>query len=193
MPDVLLARGRCVHPSPCAAAGGDGDDDDDAAGAGDGKATADGIARAHHKVSEEQEDDELVQAALSSRATIRLQHQPSIVVGGTMRDYQLEGLNWMINLHDNGINGILADEMGLGKTLQSISLLAFLRESRNIKGPHLVIVPKSTIGNWYREFGRWCPTFKALRLLGDKEQRTSQQSMSWRGACVQATTTVISW
>jgi hypothetical protein len=62
--------------------------------------------------------------------------------------------------------------MGLGKTLQSISLLAFLRESRNIKGPHLVIVPKSTIGNWFREFGRWCPTFKALRLLGEKEERT---------------------
>ena len=71
-----------------------------------------------------------------------------------------------------GINGILADEMGLGKTLQSISLLAFLRESRDVKGPHLVIVPKSTIGNWHREFGRWCPTFKALRLLGDKETRT---------------------
>jgi hypothetical protein len=38
----------------------------------------------------------------------------------------------MINLHDNGINGILADEMGLGKTLQSISLLAFLCESRKV-------------------------------------------------------------
>ena len=45
-----------------------------------------------------------------------------------MRSYQLEGLNWMIKLHDNGVNGILADEMGLGKTLQSISLLAYMKE-----------------------------------------------------------------
>ena len=35
-----------------------------------------------------------------------------------MRDYQIRGLNWMISLAENGINGILADEMGLGKTLQ---------------------------------------------------------------------------
>ena len=59
-----------------------------------------------------------------------------------MHPYQLEGLNWMIKLHDHGINGILADEMGLGKTLQTISMLAYLRESRGVKGPHLVVVPK---------------------------------------------------
>jgi hypothetical protein len=147
-------------------------------GAGDDGVGDDGVARAHHKVSEEQEDDALVQAALDSRATVRLQQQPSLIVGGTMRDYQLEGLNWMINLHDNGINGILADEMGLGKTLQSISLLAFLRESRKIRGPHLVIVPKSTIGNWHREFNRWCPAFKVLRLVGDKDTRAGLVSAS---------------
>lgn len=28
-----------------------------------------------------------------------------------MRDYQVCGLNWMISLYENGINGILADEM----------------------------------------------------------------------------------
>ena len=28
-----------------------------------------------------------------------------------MRDYQIRGLNWMISLYENGINGILADEM----------------------------------------------------------------------------------
>lgn len=43
-----------------------------------------------------------------------------------MRDYQIRGLNWMISLYENGINGILADEMGLGKTLQTISLLGYL-------------------------------------------------------------------
>jgi SWI/SNF-related matrix-associated actin-dependent regulator of chromatin subfamily A member 5 len=48
-----------------------------------------------------------------------------------MRQYQLEGLNWMIRLQENGVNGILADEMGLGKTLQSISILVYMQEYQN--------------------------------------------------------------
>ena len=62
-----------------------------------------------------------------------------------MREYQVEGLNWMISLYENGLGGILADEMGLGKTLQTISLLAWLLGSKGINGPHLVLVPKTTI------------------------------------------------
>jgi SWI/SNF-related matrix-associated actin-dependent regulator of chromatin subfamily A member 5 len=46
----------------------------------------------------------------------RLQVQPSILTGGTLREYQLQGLNWLIHLYDNGINGILADEMVRGPT-----------------------------------------------------------------------------
>jgi ATP-dependent DNA helicase len=42
--------------------------------------------------------------------------QPKLVTGGTMRKYQLEGLQWLVSLYMNGLNGILADEMGLGKT-----------------------------------------------------------------------------
>ena len=45
------------------------------------------------------------------RAGHRLMVQPSVVKGGTMREYQMQGLNWLIHLYDNGINGILADEM----------------------------------------------------------------------------------
>lgn len=55
---------------------------------------------------------------------------PTFIVNGKLRDYQLRGLNWLILLYENGINGILADEMGLGKTLQTISLLGYIR---NIK------------------------------------------------------------
>lgn len=44
---------------------------------------------------------------------------------------------------------------GLGKTLQTISLLGYLREFRGITGPHMVIVPKSTLHNWLNEFKRW--------------------------------------
>ena len=42
--------------------------------------------------------------------------------------YQVEGLEWMLSLYNNDLNGILADEMGLGKTIQTISLFAYLME-----------------------------------------------------------------
>ena len=61
--------------------------------------------------------------------------------------------------------------MGLGKTLQTISLLAYLRESRGVRGPHIVIVPKSVVGNWIREFKKWCPCIKAIRMGGTKDER----------------------
>ncbi|KAF8182440.1 hypothetical protein K438DRAFT_2166285 [Mycena galopus ATCC 62051] len=52
--------------------------------------------------------------------------QPALVTGGRLKDYQLEGLQWMVGLHEQGISGILADEMGLGKTLQTIAFAAHL-------------------------------------------------------------------
>lgn len=55
-----------------------------------------------------------------------IDRQPSILQGGVLTKYQIEGMNWMIQLYENGINGILADQMGLGKTIQTISLIAFL-------------------------------------------------------------------
>ena len=63
--------------------------------------------------------------------------QPKML-NATLKHYQLEGLRWIANLYNNGINGILADEMGLGKTVQSIALLAHLAENKNLWGPFLV-------------------------------------------------------
>ena len=44
--------------------------------------------------------------------------QPRLMTGGVMRGYQVDGVQWLISLYENGLNGILADEMGLGKTVQ---------------------------------------------------------------------------
>jgi len=82
--------------------------------------------------------------------------------GGKLKDYQLNGLNWLINLFENGVNGILADEMGLGKTIQTISLIAYLKEFRKIHGPFLIIGPKSVMGNWFREFQYFLPETRIL-------------------------------
>jgi SWI/SNF-related matrix-associated actin-dependent regulator of chromatin subfamily A member 5 len=65
-----------------------------------------------------------------------------------MREYQLEGLQWLVAKFDHGINAILADEMGLGKTLQTISFLAALKWERHVSGPHLVVVPLSVMSSW---------------------------------------------
>ncbi|KAG6612213.1 Chromatin-remodeling complex ATPase chain [Phytophthora cinnamomi] len=107
----------------------------------------------------------------SRHVGVRLTKQPSVIKFGTMRAYQLEGLSWMINLAHQGINGILADEMGLGKTLQTISVLAYFYEFENVTGPHIVLVPKSTLSNWLAEFERWCPSLRAVKFHGNKEER----------------------
>lgn len=72
----------------------------------------------------------------------------------------------MIHLYEHGLNGILADEMGLGKTIECISLIAFLREYKNIQGKFLVVVPKSCVGNWIKEFAKWLPDANVVNLIG---------------------------
>ncbi len=129
------------------------------------------------RMQEAEEDAILVkqQQSRESADPVRLTAQPSNIAFGTMRAYQLQALNWLIRLHDIQCNGILADEMGLGKTLESISLLGYLKESRGIRGPHLIIVPKSTSGNWMRELGRWCPSLTTFLFHGTKEERVEMK------------------
>lgn len=91
--------------------------------------------------------------------------QPRLLKNCTLKPYQLEGLNWLITLYENGLNGILADEMGLGKTVQSIALLAFIYEM-DTKGPFLVTAPLSTLDNWMNEFGKFAPDLPVLKYYG---------------------------
>ncbi|XP_043096040.1 probable global transcription activator SNF2L1 isoform X1 [Puntigrus tetrazona] len=127
-----------------------------------------------HRRTEQEEDEELLsESRKAANVLVRFEESPSYVKNGALRDYQIRGLNWMISLYENGINGILADEMGLGKTLQTIALLGYLKHYRNIPGPHMVLVPKSTLHNWMNEFKRWVPTLKAVCLIGDKDERAA--------------------
>jgi len=71
-----------------------------------------------------------------------------MLVGGTLKNYQIKGLEWMISLYNNKLNGILADEMGLGKTIMTISLFTYLIEKKSNFGPFLIVVPLSTLSNW---------------------------------------------
>ncbi|KAI2867276.1 hypothetical protein CBS76997_7253 [Aspergillus niger] len=96
--------------------------------------------------------------------------QPNMLTA-KLKEYQLKGLNWLVNLYEQGINGILADEMGLGKTIQSISVMAYLAEVHNIWGPFLVIAPASTLHNWQQEITKFVPDIKVLPYWGSAKDR----------------------
>jgi ATP-dependent DNA helicase len=111
-----------------------------------------------------------VQASSIGVQNLRSAKQPDLVTGGLMRTYQLEGLEWLTSLYENGLNGILADEMGLGKTIQTISFLAFLRE-KGVNGPFLIAAPLSTTSNWVAEFKKWTPDIPVVLYHGSKQER----------------------
>ncbi|KAJ8905906.1 hypothetical protein NDN08_002409 [Rhodosorus marinus] len=104
---------------------------------------------------------------------------PPSLLHGELRDYQSDGVRWLVTLYEKLLNGILADEMGLGKTIMTIALLAWLAERRGIWGPHLIIVPTSVMVNWEVEFKKWCPGLKILTYFGSlKERRRKRQGWS---------------
>ncbi|CAL5337698.1 hypothetical protein CsSME_00020957 [Camellia sinensis var. sinensis] len=101
----------------------------------------------------------------------KVTEQPSMLQGGELRSYQLEGLQWMLSLFNNNLNGILADEMGLGKTIQTISLIAYLMENKGITGPYLIVAPKAVLPNWVHEFSTWAPSIVAILYDGRLDER----------------------
>lgn len=111
-----------------------------------------------------------------------LKTQPSYIGGLQkleLRDYQLEGLNWLANswCKENGV--ILADEMGLGKTIQTISFLTYLFNHHALYGPFLLVVPLSTMASWQKEFAQWSPDMNVVVYLGDVSSRSMIREHEW--------------
>lgn len=115
-------------------------------------------------------ETERMRKAIEAAQTGHNQQQPALVTGCVMKDYQLDGLEWLASLYENGLNGILADEMGLGKTLQCIALFSYLIEN-NVDGPFLVVAPLSTIRNWGSEFRKFAPDIEVVEYVGTKDER----------------------
>ncbi|GMP88120.1 hypothetical protein CsSME_00040216 [Camellia sinensis var. sinensis] len=97
--------------------------------------------------------------------------QPTCLVGGKLREYQMNGLRWLLSLYNNHLNGILADEMGLGKTVQVIALICYLMETKNDRGPFLVVVPSSVLPGWESELNFWAPSVNKIIYSGPPEER----------------------
>lgn len=54
---------------------------------------------------------------------------------------------------------------------QVIALLAFLKEKYHNVGPHLIVVPASTLDNWDRELALWCKHLDVLVYHGSQKER----------------------
>lgn len=104
---------------------------------------------------------------------VPIKKQPSFIGGEDLmlRDYQLDGLNWLVNSWCKGHSVILADEMGLGKTIQVISFLSYLYNAQALYGPFLLVVPLSTMAAWQREFSLWSKEINIVVYLGDVTSR----------------------
>ncbi|KZW00341.1 hypothetical protein EXIGLDRAFT_156062 [Exidia glandulosa HHB12029] len=114
--------------------------------------------------------------AIAHRIQEKITQQPTILQGGKLKEYQIKGLQWMVSLYNNRLNGILADEMGLGKTIQTISLVTFLIESKKQSGSYLIIVPLSTLTNWTLEFQKRAPSVKLISYKGSPQNRRMLQN-----------------
>ncbi|XP_071996127.1 chromodomain-helicase-DNA-binding protein 1 isoform X3 [Engystomops pustulosus] len=113
---------------------------------------------------------------------VALKKQPSYIGGNDvmeLRDYQLDGLNWLAHSWCKGNSCILADEMGLGKTIQTISFLNYLFHEHQLYGPFLIVVPLSTLTSWQREIQTWAPLMNAVVYLGDISSRNVIRTHEW--------------
>uniref|UniRef100_A0A7N9B1V6 Chromodomain helicase DNA binding protein 2 n=1 Tax=Mastacembelus armatus TaxID=205130 RepID=A0A7N9B1V6_9TELE len=112
---------------------------------------------------------------------VALKKQPSYIGDENLelRDYQLDGLNWLAHSWCRCNSVILADEMGLGKTIQTISFLSYLFHQHQLYGPFLLVVPLSTLTSWQREFETWAPGMNVVMYLGDVMSRKTIRDYEW--------------
>ena len=130
------------------------------------------------------EEARAAQPTGSTLATTMVHTPVPRLLRGTLREYQHVGLDWLATMYDKKLNVILADEMGLGKTIMTISLLAHLAGERGNWGPHLIIVPSSTVMNWELELKKFCPALKVVTYIGTpKERKARRAGWSRENAC----------
>ncbi|KKZ61810.1 hypothetical protein EMCG_03690 [[Emmonsia] crescens] len=129
-----------------------------------------GIGTPSSRRSSSVDDDEL-KPNNNSRKKQQYISQPAIMSESiTLKNYQIVGINWLNLLFEQNLSCILADDMGLGKTCQVIAFLAHLYE-KGVKGPHLIVVPSSTLENWLREFSVFCPKLNVMPYYANQTVR----------------------
>ena len=103
----------------------------------------------------------------------RIAEQPSYIKNGTLREFQMHGLNFLAFNWCRAKNVILADEMGLGKTVQTVAFMNWLRHDRQQQGPFIVVVPLSTMPSWAETFDNWTPDINYVVYSGNETARNT--------------------
>jgi SNF2 family DNA or RNA helicase len=95
-------------------------------------------------------------------------YQPEVptTLLATLREYQIEGFEWLARLAHWGVGACLADDMGLGKTLQALAVMLL----RSHLGPTLVVAPLSVSMNWLSETAKFAPSLRVVQLVGGDRQ-----------------------
>ncbi len=88
--------------------------------------------------------------------------QPGRDLRATLRHYQVDGVHWLWFMTELGLGACLADDMGLGKTIQVIDLLLQRKRDKAPRGPSLLVIPASLIGNWKQELAHFGPSLQVF-------------------------------
>lgn len=124
-----------------------------------------------------------------------IQYQPSPLVKATLRPYQIEGVQWLLEHYNNGLGACLADDMGLGKTLQTLSTLVAVQEKLEVEKAEniqldlfgneipvakeylkaLIVLPSSLVFNWYNEARKFTPHFRRVQYVGQDRKLLSKK------------------
>ncbi|KAH7095898.1 chromodomain helicase-like protein [Paraphoma chrysanthemicola] len=117
---------------------------------------------------------DLRESSLNTRRKFtKLDEQPDYIKYGTLRSFQLQGVNFLAHNWCRGTNVILADEMGLGKTVQTVAFINWLRHDRRQDGPFICVVPLSTMPAWADTFNNWTPDVNYVIYTGREDARST--------------------
>ena len=100
------------------------------------------------------------------RAALARTETPPSTLKARLRDYQLQGFQWLARLAHLGFGACLADDMGLGKTVQALAVILHCAD----QGPTLVVAPTSVCANWLTEARRFAPTLRLVPFGGADRQ-----------------------
>ncbi|MDI9308666.1 MAG: DEAD/DEAH box helicase [Limnohabitans sp.] len=118
----------------------------------------------------------------------------SNAVKATLRGYQIQGVQWLLEHHQNQLGACLADDMGLGKTLQTLAVLATVKntfEERTVETQYdlfssavtiekeplkaIIVLPNSLLFNWQEEARKFTPQLSQILYFGKERKNNAKK------------------
>jgi len=112
--------------------------------------------------------------------------QPDFVRQGKLLDYQLEGVNWLIESWSKNNNAVVVGDSGLGKTIECLTFLQYLYMKGYDKGPFMICTTMTSLDNWCKECGIWFPEANVVNYVGkhiSREYAQMKEMYFTKGVC----------